>query len=116
MGAKSIIETVTGDLSEKRRWRALQQRAKTLSGDYRIAFDAISHYLLGTSGIETITPLEALVDLLEGAAADGRAVLDITGPDVAGFADELVYGEKNWRDQQRDTLNRTLAAKLGKAD
>jgi len=50
-------------------------------------------------------PLVTLVDLLEEAAADNRRVIDITGPDVAAFADELVRGEKSYRDQQSKKLN-----------
>lgn len=53
-------------------------------------------------------PLKSLVDLLEEAAADNRRVLDITGPDVAAFADELVRGEKSYHDKQREKLNKKL--------
>ena len=50
-------------------------------------------------------PLLVLVDMLEEAAAENKHVIDITGPDVAAFADELVRGEKSYFDQQRKKLN-----------
>jgi len=38
-------------------------------------------------------------------------VLDMTGPDVAAFADELVRGEKSYRGQQSQKLNEKLRKK-----
>jgi len=109
----NIIEIVTGDLSEKKRWRELQKRAKSLPADYRTAYEEIQKYVWTTSGIETIRPFEALLDLFEEGAANGRAVLDITGTDVAAFADDLVHGEKGYFEKKRTSLNQSLAAKLG---
>ena len=60
---------------------------------------------MNTSGIVTVQPLISLVDLLEEAAANGKHVVDITGPDVAAFADDLVRGESSWKDKQRQKLN-----------
>ena len=36
-------------------------------------------------------------------------VTDITGSDVAAFADELVRGEKSYKDQEREKLNKNFA-------
>ncbi|MCL2654883.1 MAG: DUF1048 domain-containing protein [Coriobacteriia bacterium] len=112
--AKNIVETVTGDLSEKKRYRAIQKRAHDLPGDYRIAYDEIQKYLWATGGTERIEPFESLVELFEEGAAQGRPVLEITGEDVAAFADQLVYGERGYIEKRREKLNRTLAEKLGK--
>lgn len=103
-----IINTIIGDLNEKREYRQNEARAKALPAEYAAAYKEIKHYLFNTSGILNMDPLKSLVDLLEEAAADDRRVLDITGPDVAAFADELVRGEKSYRDQQRDKLNKKL--------
>jgi DNA-binding ferritin-like protein (Dps family) len=43
--------------------------------------------------------------MLEEAAAEGKHVLDVTGPDVAAFADEFVRGEMSYKDQQGKKLN-----------
>ena len=55
----------------------------------------------------------ALVDLLEDAAANDKRVLEITGPDVAAFVDELVKGEESYQEHQRKKLNENIARKLG---
>lgn len=59
-------------------------------------------------------PLKALVDILEEASANGKSVIEVTGPDVAAFADELVRGTKSYQDNQRKKLNDTIANKPGK--
>lgn len=102
----NIIETIIGDFDEKKKYRAIEKRAKALPKDYANAYDDIKHYLWNTSGLLTIDPLESLVDMLEEAAANGKKVADVTGPDVATFADELVKGEKSWKDSQREKLNK----------
>lgn len=103
-----IINTIIGDLNEKKRYNATEKHAKALPAEYADAYQSIKHYLWNTSGILTIEPLVSLVDLLEEAAADNRRVVDITGPDVAAFADELVRGESSYKDQQREKLNKKL--------
>lgn len=107
----SIINTIIGDLSEKKRYRDNEKKAKSLPPDYADAYKEIRNYLWATSGILTIEPLVSLVDLLEEAAANGKRVVDITGPDVAAFADELVRGENSWKDQQRQKLNDKFSRK-----
>ncbi|HYG83607.1 MAG TPA: DUF1048 domain-containing protein [Verrucomicrobiae bacterium] len=104
-----IIDTIIGDLNEKKKYRAVEKRAKALPAEYAEAYKKIKHYLWSTSGILTIDPPVSLVDMLEEAAADGRRVIDITGPDVAAFADEFVRGESSYNDQQRKKLNDKLS-------
>lgn len=111
-----IIDTLLGDLSEKKKYRANEKRAKALPPEYAEAYKNIRNYLWNTSGILTIEPLISLVDLLEEAAANGRSVTDITGPDVAAFADDLVKGESSYKDQQREKLNKNFANKKKKED
>lgn len=103
-----ILNAIIGDFKEKKRYHKNEKRAKTLPTEYAEAYKNIKHYLWNTSGILIIDPLISLVDMFEEASADGRNVLDITGSDVASFADELVRGEKSWKDQQRNKLNRKL--------
>jgi DNA-binding ferritin-like protein (Dps family) len=103
-----IINTIIGDLSEKKKYRMNEKRAKALPAEYAQAYTDIKHYLWNTSGILTIEPLVSLVDLLEEAAAHGKSVVDITGSDVAAFADDLVRGERSYKDQQREKLNKNF--------
>ncbi len=103
-----IINTIIGDLTEKKKYRQNEKRAKALPTEYAEAYNDIKHYLWSTSGILTIDPLISLVDMLEEAAADGKHVVDVTGSDVAAFADDLVRGESSYKDQQRKKLNDKL--------
>lgn len=102
---KNIIEALVGDLNEKKRYRDAEKRALALPREYSQAYKDIKTYLWSVSGVMSIEPLVSLADLLEEAAADGKKVVDITGPDVATFADELAKGETSWKDQQREKLN-----------
>lgn len=109
-----IIEMIVGDLEEKRRYRDAEKRALALPREYSQAYKDIKTYLWSVAGIMTIDPLVSLVDLLEEAAANDRRVTDITGPDVAAFADDLAKGENSYKDQQREKLNSKFADKKNK--
>ena len=104
-----IIETIMGSLEDKREYKRNEARAKALPAEYAAAYIEIKKYIFQTSGIENMDPLKVLVDLLEEAAANGRRVIDVTGPDVAAFADELVRGEKTYFDKLRQKLNSNIA-------
>lgn len=106
-----ITDAIIGDLGEKKRYRENEKRAKMLPEEYAEAYDNIKKYLWRTSGILTIEPLISLVDMLEEAAASGKHVTDITGPDVAAFADDLVRDERSYKDTQRKKLNDRLNKK-----
>ena len=106
-----IIDTLVGDMGEKKAYRENEKRAKALPAEYAEAQKEIKNYIFHTAGIFTMEPLKALVDLFEEAAADGKHVIDITGPDVASFADELVRGENSYFDKQRQKLNNNFSKK-----
>jgi DNA-binding ferritin-like protein (Dps family) len=107
-----VIEKIIGDLGEKKRWREIKKRAKALPDDYRTAYDEILKYIWMSSGIGSLDPIAALLELFEESAAAGKKVLDVTGKDVAAFADELVRGEQTYFDKWRDKLNKNLGEKL----
>ena len=106
-----IINTIIGDMEEKKLYRENEKRAKALPTEYAAAYKSIKHYIFSTSGILSAEPLYALVGMLEVAAAEGKRVTEITGPDVAAFADELVRGTKSYQDQQRQKLNKNMERK-----
>lgn len=112
----SFLEKIIGNLEGKKEWKELKARAKALPDDYRFAYEQIQKYLWHTSGIGSMDPFKNLLDLFEEGAADGRGVLDITGVDVAGFADELVRGEQSYFDKMRQDLNKDISKHLGKQD
>ena len=103
-----FIDTIIGNLDEKKRYRSAEKRAKALPAEYAEAYKEIRNYIWGTSGIVTIEPLVTLVDMLEEAAADKKRVIEITGPDVAAFADEFVRGEASYKSQLGNKLNSKL--------
>ena len=103
-----ILNAIIGNVDEKKRYRLTEKRAKALPTEYAEAYKEIKHYIWNTAGTFTIDPLISLLDMLEEAAANGRRVVDITGPDVAAFADDLVRGESSYKDQQRKKLNEKL--------
>jgi DNA-binding ferritin-like protein (Dps family) len=106
-----IFNKILGDLSEKKAYKQNEKRAKALPAEYAEAYKNIKHYIFSATGILTMEPLKVLVDMLEEAAAEGKHVIDITGADVAAFADELVRGEHSYFDQQRKKLNKSFSKK-----
>lgn len=106
-----IIDTIIGDMGEKKSYRENEKRAKALPAEYAEAYKEIKQYIFATSGILSMGPLISLVDLLEEAAANKRLVTDVTGPNVAAFADELVQGEQSYKAIQGDKLNAKLNRK-----
>lgn len=111
-----FLEKIIGDFEEKKEWREIKARAKALPSDYRTAYEEIQKYLWKTSGLGSIKPFGSLLDLFEEGAAEGRSVLEITGNDVAAFADELVRGEDSYFEKSRQELNNGILKKLDKKD
>lgn len=106
-----ILTTIIGDFADKKEYRQNEARAKALPKEYAHAYREIKKYIFGTSGILSMQPLISLVDIFEEAAANNRPVAEVTGENVAEFADELVKGEKSWQDTQRAKLNKNLGDK-----
>jgi DNA-binding ferritin-like protein (Dps family) len=108
----SIFEKIFGVFSEKKEWREMENRAKTLPENYYNAYKAMQKYLWNTSGLtdwqETKFVFHHIIDLLEEAAADGKKVKEVTGNDVAAFCDDLVIDAKSWVDKQRQKLNDSI--------
>jgi DNA-binding ferritin-like protein (Dps family) len=108
----SIIEKIIGSLEDKREWKAMEARAKTLPSEYLNAYKAILKYMWTAGGPtdwkETSRIFSGILDLFEEGAADGKKVTDLTGEDVAAFCDELVKDTKTWKDKYREKLNDTI--------
>ncbi|MFD1739210.1 DUF1048 domain-containing protein [Bacillus salitolerans] len=108
----SFIEKIIGSLDEKREWKAMEARAKTLPSEYLNAYKAIQKYMWTASGLtdwkETSRIFGGILDLFEEGAAGGKKVTDLTGEDVAAFCDELVKDTKTWKDKYREKLNDTI--------
>ncbi|MFZ0371555.1 MAG: DUF1048 domain-containing protein [Halobacillus sp.] len=108
----SIFEKITGSLDDKREWRAMEARAKTLPSDYYNAYKAIQKYMW-TAGApsnwqDTSRVFNGIIDLFEEGVAEGKKVTELTGEDVADFCDELVKDEQTWKDKYRTKLNNKI--------
>ncbi|WP_277678048.1 DUF1048 domain-containing protein [Gracilibacillus dipsosauri] len=105
----NIFEKIIGSLEDKRGWKAMEARAKTLPSENHNAYKAMQKYLFNTGGMidwqETKFVFNHIIDLLEEAVADGKRVKEVTGNDVAAFCDDLVIDAKSWVDKQRQKLN-----------
>jgi DNA-binding ferritin-like protein (Dps family) len=115
MDIKKLIETVTGDLDDKRRWRDSMARLKALPDGYRRAADAVKRYLNatgagGASGGSWSALYEDLADLFEQAAAARTPIRELIGDDPAAFAEEFAsnYPEHRWIDAERRKLTESI--------
>ncbi len=112
-----IIDYFRHAAQEKRRFRAMEARAKAMPDEYDFVYHKIQHYLwsrAGGDGMDTIPVLADLLDLFETGVAEGKKVLEVTGEDVAAFCDELLRNTKTWTENWHNALNRDIARRFGK--
>jgi DNA-binding ferritin-like protein (Dps family) len=76
----------------KREWRAHVARVKALPPDYQIVYQEIQKYYFKVGPVELTdgTLLSGLVDFFEEGAAAGKGAMQLIGPDVAAFSDDLI--------------------------
>ena len=77
-----FIEKIIGN---KKEWRAMEARAKTLPHDYQVVYEEIKQYIWKSSGLGSVEVLIGILDLFEEGTANNKGVLEITGNDVAAF-------------------------------
>lgn len=111
MSLKSMIE-------DKKRWRAHIAWVKKLPRDYQIVYGEIQKYLWKIGPVELgegdISLLIGILELFEEGAANGQKVLEITGPNVANFADDLVKDMPTFAEKWIDETNETVAKSMQK--
>jgi len=102
---------------DKREWRRQMARIAALPSEYRAVYAQIQKYMwaqaVGT-GYDILHIQYDLVDEFEAGALAGRPVVDITGPDVAAYCDELLRTAKTFTATKGQALNRRVADKFGK--
>lgn len=110
----NLFEKVTGDLSQKRKWRESQARIKALPNDYRIAAQAIERYLTYFGGVADGDVLvkmnEDLAALFEEAAADETPIRTLLGDNPVEFVEIFLanYAEGQWIQKERNRLINTI--------
>lgn len=99
MGIQDIIEG-------KRQWRAHVARVKALPSDYQIVYKEIQRYFfkVGPTDLADGPLLPELVDFFEEGAAEGKAVLELIGTDVAAFCDDLIKDTPTYADIYQASL------------
>ena len=109
---RRIFDKLIGD---KKEWRRQQARVAVLPQDYRYVYKKIQEYMFGFgagNGMDIIHLQYELIDLFEAGAAQGKGVLEITGPDVAAFADDLLSNARTYMEDRRAKLNREVTEQL----
>lgn len=100
---------------DKRSWRVHTQRVQQLPPDYRLVMQEIEKYMWNfAADASMVATLDGILELLEEGAASRRPVLEVTGSDVAGFAQHVLaeMQAKSWPGEKAEQLNARIHAKL----
>ena len=93
----------------KKEWRAHVARVKALPQDYQIVYKEIQKYLFKVGPVELTkgtSLLSGIIDFFEEGVASGKAVLEVTGRDVAAFCDGLIKDSKTYADIYKESIDR----------
>lgn len=104
-------------IGDKKEYRMMMARVEALPEDYQFVFKKIQNYMWNFatgSGMDMLYIQYELIELFEASAAEGRQVLEVTGDDVASFADELVANAKTYVAKYREDLNQSIKNRLEK--
>jgi DNA-binding ferritin-like protein (Dps family) len=108
-----LLETVTGPLEQKKRYRQYKARVERLPASYRTAVEGLQRYsyYFGHGTTEGgLSMLDDLADLFEEAAANGTPVREIVGEDPVEFAEAFLrnYPEGQWITRERSRLKSSI--------
>ncbi|HAM80909.1 DUF1048 domain-containing protein [Ornithinibacillus bavariensis] len=112
-----MLEMFKKLIGDKKEYKMMMARVDALPEDYQFVFKKIQNYMWNFAtgnGMDMLQMQYELIDLFEEGAAEGRQVLDITGDDVASFADELVANAKTYVAKYREDLNQSIQDRLRK--
>lgn len=108
------IETLTGSLEQKRRYKQYKARINALPEPYGAVVKAheryFTYYGIVTDGDTMLTMFGDFADLWERAAADGTPVREIVGDDPVEFAETFArsYAGTQWIDKERARLTKAV--------
>lgn len=104
-------------LQEKREWNEMKRRVAELPEDYRIIYEEMQKYLFKISPENVSTKdgvLFELADLFEEGAKNHQKAIEVTGPDVAAFADALIGDTPTLMDKVDRDVDKTVADSIKK--
>lgn len=115
---RRAVETVTGSLEQKQRYRQYRARVEQLPASYRTAVEALqrySNYFGGGTAEGGVSMLEDLIDLFEQGAASGTPVREIVGEDPVEFAEAFLanYPRGSWIIRERERLAAAIKRAAG---
>lgn len=117
----SLIKLVIGDMEEKRAYKKMMNKVDALPEDYSFTFHKIQRYIFNVGAFngneaffEDMNIFDGLVDLFESSAAEGKHVLEVTGPDVARFADDLMQASSSCTEEKRAQINQEIMDRFTK--
>ena len=102
-------------IKSKREYKQQMKRVGELPQDYQYVFKKIQEHMwqfAAGAGYDMMELQYVLIDLFEEGAADGKAVLEVTGEDVAAFVDELLKSTRTYTEDWRNKLNREITNKV----
>lgn len=103
-------------IKEKREYKQQMERVNALPKDYRYVFKKIQGHMwqfVSGAGYDMMEAQYGLLDLFEEAAANGKTVLEVTGEDVAAFAEELLKNTRIYTEDRRNKFNRDIMKEIG---
>ncbi len=100
----SIRDIIDG----KRQWRAHMARVKALPPDYRIVYEEMQKYLFKIGPISLIDGklLSEIVDFFETGVTSGTSAMELIGPDVAAFCDDLIGDEQTYAELYQESIRK----------
>lgn len=104
-------------VESKREYKRQMERVKALPKDYQFVYKKIQNHMwqfVAGVGYDMMRAQCDLLELFEEGAAHGKTVLEITGDDVAGFADELLKNTRTYTQDLRTKLNDEIKTKIQK--
>lgn len=113
----SMMKMFKKMLGDKKEYKKMMARVDALPEDYKFVFKKIQNYMwnfTAGNGMDMLHMQYGLIELFEAGASEGRQVLDITGDDVASFADELVANARTYFAKNREDLNQSILERLKK--
>lgn len=100
----------------KRQYKNQMKRVEAMPKDYRFVFKEIQNYMwqsVSGAGYDMMELQYELIDLFEEGIAGKKPVLEITGEDVAGFADELLKSTRTCEEDRKIKINSRIKRNLG---
>lgn len=109
----SWIQKITGDLAQKKRYRAHITRMKSLPSGYDEVYFALERYVFVCGGLDdgTADALQDLGKLLERSASDGLPITSVVGAEPVDFIENFLenYARGKWIVREQDRLNAAIA-------